>query len=178
MQRSRNNRSPMSVADSRSIGDDLITRWPAARRFLIIGSVSTIAGGVVAAVARPTGFELGPWLAAYLVLVGGVAQIALGVGQAWLAEERTAVRAEVASWNSGVGATIVGTLVSTPIVTTFGGVASVVALSLFLGGVRNTRSPSVRVSVAREGRVWLRSPCAWSLIGNVRPTFRGALAAD
>jgi hypothetical protein len=40
------------------------------------------------------------------------------------------------------------------------------------------KSPSVRLTTAREGRVWLRSPCVKSLTGNVRPTLRGALAAD
>ena len=33
-------------------------------------------------------------------------------------------------------------------------------------------------ALAREGRVWLRSPCVKSLTGNVRPALRGALAAD
>ena len=35
------------------------------------------------------------------------------------------------------------------------------------------RSPSVRLSVAREGRVWLRSPCVRTLTGNVRPALPG-----
>jgi hypothetical protein len=30
-------------------------------------------------------------------------------------------------------------------------------------------------ALAREGRVWLRSPCVKSLTGNVRPTFLGRL---
>ena len=30
-------------------------------------------------------------------------------------------------------------------------------------------------ALAREGRVWLRSPCVMSLTGNVRPTFLGRL---
>jgi hypothetical protein len=135
----------MSSTGIGNSGEDLIARWPAVRPFLVIGSVCTIAGGVVAAVTRPTGFELGSWLAAYLVLVGGVAQIALGVGQAWLADEpprQTEVRAEVATWNLGVVATVVGSLVPAPIVTTLGGIASVLALGLFLAGVRKAGSAS------------------------------------
>src|SRR3546814_20131767 len=62
------------------------------------------------------GFEHGSWLAAYLVLVGGVAQIALGGGQAWLADRvpraRT-TRTEAWSWNRSeerrVGKEVVGT---------------------------------------------------------------------
>ena len=41
-------------------------------------------GGAVAAVSDPFSFEQGSWLAAFLVLVGGVVQIALGAGQAAL----------------------------------------------------------------------------------------------
>lgn len=124
-------------------GERLVARWAAVGLFVMIGSVCIVVGGLVAAVTRPTGFELGSWLAAYLVLVGGVAQIALGGGQAWLADDPpapVAIRAEVAAWNAGVVATAVGTLTGAPIVTTFGGVASVVALVLFLAGVRRAGS--------------------------------------
>jgi hypothetical protein len=117
----------------------VVDRWPAARPFALIGSAAIIAGGVVAAVSRPTGFELGSWLAAFLVLVGGVAQIVLGVGQAWIAHQRPRardVRAEVVWWNLGLGATVLGSLAAVPIATTVGGAAIVVALCLFLRGVR------------------------------------------
>ena len=41
------------------------------------------------------------------------------------------------------------------------------------------RSPSVRLSVAREGRVWLRSPCVVVAYWECPPgPPRGALAAD
>ncbi|HRW41812.1 MAG TPA: hypothetical protein P5193_09740, partial [Microthrixaceae bacterium] len=83
----------------------LLERWPSARPFVVVGAVAVVAGGAVAAVTRPTGFELGPWLAAFLVLVGGVAQIALGAGQAWVADRVPAsatVRSELAVWNVGL----------------------------------------------------------------------------
>lgn len=132
--------------EASSRADDLIARWPAARPFVVIGSACIIAGGIVAAVTRPTGFDLGSWLAAYLVLVGGVAQIALGAGQAWLAAEpprATTVKTELATWNLGVAATIVGSLTATPVVTTLGGIVSAVALVVFLVGVR-TPGPAPR----------------------------------
>lgn len=122
------------------LADRLVTRWPAARPFVIVGSVAVIAGGVTAALTRPTDFELGSWLAAYLVLVGGVAQIALGLGQAWLADQpprAAVVRSEVASWNLGSAATIVGSLASVPLVTTVGGAATFVALALFFRAARS-----------------------------------------
>lgn len=133
--------------------DEMIVRWPAARPFLLIGSLCTIAGGLVAAVTRPTGFELGSWTAAFLVLVGGVAQIALGAGQCWLADQpppARRVRAEVVFWNLGVSATIVGTVTGTPIITTAAGCALVVALGLFIA---TTKAPS---SVRGPARVIYR----------------------
>jgi hypothetical protein len=123
----------------------LVARWPAIRPFLVVGSAAIVAGGVTAAVARPTGFALGSWMAAYLVLVAGVAQIALGVGQAHLAREapeRADVVVELIAWNASVVATIVGTLVGAPLVTTLGGVALVLALLRFLAGVRTPAAPS------------------------------------
>ena len=99
----------------------------------------------MAAVTRPTGFAHGSWLAAYLVLVAGVAQIALGVGQAWLAGEapgRADVTIELVAWNGSVVATIVGTLAAAPLVTTIGGIALVVALLRFLAGVRTAGGSS------------------------------------
>ena len=51
----------------------------------------------------PHRFEFGSRLAAHLALVGGVAQMAFGVGQAWLADgsaRRTEVRAGVATFQN------------------------------------------------------------------------------
>lgn len=123
----------------------LVARWPVVRPFLAVGAASIVAGGITAAVTRPTGFALGSWVAAYLVLVAGVAQIALAVGQARLARDapgRAEVRIELVAWNVAVVATIVGTLVGAPVVTTLGGVALVVALLRFLAGVRTAGASS------------------------------------
>lgn len=128
-------------AQALRVGGIVMDRWPAARPFVLVGGVSIVAGGVVAAVTRQAGFDLGPWLAAFLVLVGGVAQIALGVGQAWIAERPPrppTVRAELVAWNLAVVATIVGSLAELPPLTASGGLAMVVALGLFLVGVRST----------------------------------------
>jgi hypothetical protein len=124
--------------------DRLVACWPSARPFVVIGAVCIIAGGVVAAVTRPTGFELGPWLAAFLVLVGGVAQIALGAGQAWLAVRpptRRRVASEVVAWNVGAALTVVGSAVAVPVLTTLGGIAVLYALALFLDVVRHGGTP-------------------------------------
>jgi hypothetical protein len=117
----------------------LVARTPAVRPFLVVGSVLIVAGGIVAAVTRPAGFDLGSWLAAYLVLVGGVAQIALGVGQALLADEMPGAhetRNELVSWNVALVLTILGSLLAVPVLTTLGAIALVVSLALFYVGVR------------------------------------------
>jgi hypothetical protein len=113
------------------------------RPFIVIGVASVVVGGLVAAVTRPLDLELGSWLAAFLVLVGGVAQIALGAGQGWLSGDRPPMRhiaGEVIAWNLGLAATITGSLVALPAVTSAGGVATAVALVLFLYGTRASAS--------------------------------------
>jgi hypothetical protein len=50
-------------------------------RFLASASVLIVAGGAVAAVNSAAPFGHGSWLAAYLVLVGGVSQVVLGAGR-------------------------------------------------------------------------------------------------
>lgn len=119
--------------------DRLVERWPAMQWFVAAGSVCIIAGGLVAAITRPTEFATGPWVAAYLVLVGGAAQIALDAGQALLAAHPpvpSVVGVEATTWNTGLVATLAGTLMESPTMTTIGGVATGAALILFLVAVR------------------------------------------
>lgn len=141
----------------------LVTRWPAARPFVGLGATSVVAGGLIAAATRPTHFELGSWLAAYLVLVGGVAQIALGAGQAWIADQPPSarvVRAEILLWNVALGATVIGSVTSAPVATSVGVVATVLALGLFLRGV-GARAHAMR---------WLR----WAYRGVIVVVLIGA----
>ena len=87
-----------------------------ARTFVVVGSISVVGGGLVAAATGPTGFERGSWLAAYLVLVGGVAQVVLGAGQSWLAEDvppHGSTRTEAWAWNVGVVAVVVSRVATT-----------------------------------------------------------------
>lgn len=113
--------------------------------FFLIGGICIIAGGLVAAVTRPLNFDDGSWLAAYLVLVGGVAQIALGYGQATLSRttpEPKLVTRELVTWNVGSAVVIAGSLTASALLTSIGGVVLAVALWSFLVGVRNI-APSV-----------------------------------
>lgn len=144
--RSDHEAAPGPVAAA--VAERFVARWPAMRPFVVIGVPSIVAGGLVAAVSRPTGFDLGPWLAAFLVLVSGVAQLALGIGQAWLAADppaRPVVRVELVTWNVGIAATVAGSLSSAPVVSTIGSVATAAALAVFLGTVgRGAAGPGSR----------------------------------
>ncbi len=126
------------------------------RWFAVIGSLCIIGGGIVAAVSRPTDFVAGSWVAAYLVLVGGVAQILLGVGQAALTTQPvrdSTAAAEAVLWNVGVIATIGGTLASAPALTTIGGLATAAALLAFLVAVRRQGDREIRLALAFQALV-------------------------
>jgi hypothetical protein len=111
--------------------------------FLVVGILCVIAGGLIAAATAPAPTERGTWAAAYLVLVGGVAQAGLGLGQA-LSTTRTptpVVAMEVVGWNLGNVAVLVGTLTELTALVDFGGALLIVALILLARGVT---SPLVR----------------------------------
>lgn len=124
----------------RRLGD----RWSVVGPFVLVSALCVVAGGFVAALSRPMAFDLGPWLAAYLVLVGGVGQALLGLGQAWIAEEqpvRATVWAEILGWVLGSAVVVAGSVGSSPLLTTVGAV--VMALTLGAFG-RSARSRSHR----------------------------------
>jgi hypothetical protein len=116
-----------------------VDRCSAALPFVVLGVACVVAGGLVAAATAPAPSEHGSWTTAYLVLVAGVSQIALGVGQALLAPRapsRRIVAVEFSAWNGGNAAVVAGALSNiTPLVDT-GGALLVVALALLIRGVR------------------------------------------
>lgn len=98
---------------------------------------------MVAAAVATAPSQLGSWAAAYLVLVGGVTQVALGAGPALLAPQspgRRAVTAELAGWNAGNGAVLAGTLLGATWLADVGGAALIAALALALAGIRGAVS--------------------------------------
>lgn len=109
---------------------------------IAFGSVAllcVVAGGLVAAVTAPLRLAHGSWASAYLVLVGGVAQGALGISQYFLAPQRFRgwkVVAELVAWNAASVAVIGGTLIADPWVVDVGGVLLVAALVLMIQTVR------------------------------------------
>lgn len=121
---------------STALGDDR-----AAAVFFGLGSGFVVLGGLVAAVTGPLSLAHGSWLAAYLVLVCGAAQCALGLAQQRLAalpvHPRT-VRTQLTCWNVGNAAVIAGTLTAVPAVVDVGGVLVVIPLLLTIRAVRKS----------------------------------------
>ena len=76
------------------------------------------------------------------MLIAGVAQVALGAGQALLARHRPSARlvvGELVTWNLGNAAVIGGTVSGVVPVTDLGGALLVVALALLLASTRGPR---------------------------------------
>lgn len=127
------------------VGGDLPRlRWPEVAPSAVIGTLCVVAGGMVAAVTAPVASEESSWAAAYLVLVGGVAQAALGVGSAALAPRTSSRRTRLAAivlWNLGNAAVLAGVLAGRTAFVDAGGAALVVALLLMSRSVRHSIGP-------------------------------------
>lgn len=111
---------------------------------LATGLAAVVAGGVVAAFADPLDLYRGSWLAAFLVLVVGVAQAAMGLDRTLGAG--TTGRAgwlQWGGWNLGSALVVAGTLTARPWLVDVGSIALVAALVLALAGHRAGR-PSGR----------------------------------
>ncbi|WP_083657640.1 hypothetical protein [Dietzia timorensis] len=102
-----------------------------------LGWAGIVAGGLVAAVTDPLDVYRGSWVAAYLVLVVGVAQVVMGwarrgsgaggAGTGW---------AQCAGWNLGSAGVIAGTLTKASLLVYVSSAALVVALIIAALGTR------------------------------------------
>jgi len=120
--------------------------------FRILGTAWIIAGGLTAAVTGPLNLADGSWAAAFAVLIGGVAQYAIGVVQSTLAANRPSLRnvvVELTTWNAGGIAVILGTVTTLPLVVDLGGLLLVVALAFMVATVRKAAGPTWAVWVYR-----------------------------
>lgn len=118
---------------------DLPARLRPALPFAVVGTACVVAGGLVAAATARAPSEHASWAAAYLVLVAGVTQVALGVGQALLAPaspSRRLVAGEFVAWNAGNAAVLAGTPAGVVPVVDAGGLVLVAALVLWTYGSR------------------------------------------
>lgn len=105
----------MTVDETRAAG-------PAAV-LTVTGICCVVLGGLVAAVTGPLTLEHGSWAAAYLVLVGGMAQWAMGYRRSRHGAPRQATGwawGQVAAWNGGNVLVIAGTLTGLPLLVDIG----------------------------------------------------------
>jgi hypothetical protein len=124
-----------------------------ARAGFAFGAGFVVAGGLVAAITGPLALEKGSWLAAYLVLVCGVAQCALAVqDRALTSTDASAgrLRTRLLGWNAGNALVIVGVLAATPIVVDLGGILLLAVLIAAAVATRSRSAPG-RVVLYRVG---------------------------
>ncbi len=121
-------------------------RWAASWPLFALGAIGIVSGGLVAAATAPSPTEHGSWAAAYLVLVVGVAQIALAAGQAALSANSPSARLidiETVGWNVANGLVVAGTLANIHALVYAGGALLVVAPATFASGVRGHEATTV-----------------------------------
>ena len=114
-------------------------RLGAARAFLATALAALLAAGFVAAAVAHAPTRPVVWMVAYLVLVAGVAQGVLGLGQALLAPRLPPPAWRFGEWllfNLGNAGVIAGTLLAAPALVTAGTALFVAALAAFLLGAR------------------------------------------
>lgn len=116
-----------------------------------IGVCSVVLGGLVAAVTEPLDLAHGSWLAAYLVLVGGVAQCAMGRA---LSRRPDAMRpgrswAQIGCWNLGNAAVVGATLAGEPLVVDLGSALLVIALAIAWRAARPGAGTASRPAMGR-----------------------------
>lgn len=107
--------------------------------FAVVGVACIVAGGLISAIAASSPSENSSWAVAYLVLVGGVAQVVVGVLQSRLVARPLSpafLLAEFLTWNLGNAAVIAGQLLGYQFVLDAGGVVLGASLLLLLAGVR------------------------------------------
>lgn len=107
--------------------------------FIVVGGAAIVAGGLLSAATAFAPSYLASWAVAYLVLVVGVAQVALGLGQALLASEppsRRVVAAEVVLFDVGNAGVMAGSLVGPRVLSLVGSGLLLVVLAAMLWAVR------------------------------------------
>jgi hypothetical protein len=116
-----------------------------------VGVSSVMLGGLVAAVTGPLELAHGSWLAAYLVLVGGVAQATMGQPRFRRAEVTQPRRGwvQIGSWNLGNAMVIGGTLTGVPPAVDLGSVALIIALAIAFHAARPSPGASAPSTAAR-----------------------------
>lgn len=139
-----------------------------------LGAGFIVLGGLVAAVTGPLHLDRGSWLAAYLVLVCGVAQCAMArqrpvLGAAPLPEARQWML--FGCWNLGNALVVTGALLSIPVITDAGGILLAAGLVLAVAGTRQARRPTAALLVRAFYLVLLVSIPVGLVLAHLRAGF-------
>ena len=129
---------------------------PASTRFAAAAALLIVAGGLVAAVNGAAPFARGSWLAAYLVLVGGVSQAALGVGALWLRRPLPSAHvrgAQLLLWNAGGLTVPAGVLAGATAIVWAGSAVLLAALACFAANAVTAPPRADRPTVVYGGLI-------------------------
>ncbi len=126
----------------------------------VAGSCFILLGGLVAAVTDPLDLHRGSWLAAYMVLVCGVAQFVMGRAPSWF-DDPVNPRLEwtqLIGWNAGNVLVMVGTLTELPNLVDLGGVILfVILIDMLRDSMRRSGPPANAMPDAESDvRRWIR----------------------
>jgi len=118
------------------------TRMRTAMPFVLVAALAVVGGGMLSAAMAHAPCRTAMWAVAYLVLVVGVVQAVLGVGQALLSQQGPGARIRAVEWlafNAGNTGVIAGTVVSSWPLVLAGTLLFVLALAIFLHATRTAR---------------------------------------
>ncbi|HET8770629.1 MAG TPA: hypothetical protein VFM71_06580 [Gemmatimonadaceae bacterium] len=118
--------------------------------FVVVGTTWIVTGGLIAAVTAHSPTREAMWAAAFLVLVAGVAQAALGAGQSLLvsrAPSAKLVAFEVVTYNAGCLLVLAGVLAEALPLLDVGSALLALSLILLLRGASPSEPVRVRFVV-------------------------------
>ncbi|HET8899964.1 MAG TPA: hypothetical protein VFN09_14445 [Rhodanobacteraceae bacterium] len=127
-------------------------RIAAARRPLLTALAALLTAGFVAAAIAHAPTRPLVWMVAYLVLIGGLVQLALGLGQTLLPAQLPSPDSRLHGWvlfNAGSGGVILGRLQTAPWLVALGSAAFLAALVVYWRGMRD--APASALSRAYRG---------------------------
>ncbi len=139
------NQQPGSRVPKRQVREPtrgVLKRLASTMPWLVTSGLAVLAGGLTAAAAAHAPTQPLVWMSAYLVLVAGMGQAGLGVGQAMLSIQSPSQRFVAAQWmmlNAANVGVVAGTLSGHLWLVAMGISGFVMALALFIYGVRNAR---------------------------------------
>lgn len=134
------------------------TRSAWLKPYIVAGFTCIVAGGLLAAATAYVTTQKTAWATAYIVLVGGIAQIGLGAAVAWLAPtapRRFAWWAFI-GWNIGNACVLAGQMTGVLLVTDLGTVVLIAALVIVLiaAGDRGARGGAEKAMPPHPAVLW------------------------